>query len=1202
MRLAHVTRTGWILTLTAFVLLVMQAAQATPPEIVTQPESAVACDGGSINFAVVAIGDPAPEYQWQKDGIPILGEVEATYEILAVGFEAEGEYTVVVSNIDGDVTSAPATLTVVDNNPPAITVEPVSLTICTGDQAVFSVVAEGSEPLTYQWRRNGMPIFAENGDTYTIDSVGEGADVEYDVIVSNPCGTATSVSVTLELGELVIHTQPQDNTICETRNTTLSVNASGLEPLEFQWRLNGVDIPGAQSAMLEIDPVEPDDAGEYTVYINNPCGDIVSNPALLTVDVAPTITSQPVGGTVCAGGFIEFEVVAIGTEPLDYKWYLDGNLIGGATESTYQIPFVQSDDVGDYTVEVSNYCDHVVSDPATLVVDVAPGITQQPTGAITCVGEAQVQFTIIANGSEPLEYQWYHDDVLLVGENDPTLTVTDITFEDAGGYYVEILNGCGTNVSATVTLEVVGGNPVVMTQPLGDAICAGEDLTLSVEAIPPAGLSYQWRQDGVDIDGATDSSYSISFAALADAGVYDVVVSNPCGPTPSNLAEVVVVDEWPNITTQPVGDVICESQSVTFSVVGAGPEPLSYQWYQGGAEIVGATDPQYTINDATVADAGDYRVLVSNPCGYDMSDVATLGVITTAPSVTAGPGDTTVCEGSPSVSFIVELDGDPPFDYQWFMGADPIDGATNATLTLQGITVEDAGEYHVEVFNACGMDTSPTAMLTVNTQVTITEQPAADELCEFSPVTFSVQTSGTEPFNYQWYKGDAAIVGATNSTYTIDSITPDDAADYHVTIQNPCGIVSSDSATLTVYVGPTITEQPIVGELCLGEDLMLTVSATGTPDLRYQWYKDNAILAGETDREYSVDVLAVADSGQYQVVVSNDCDQVISNTVIVAVDEPARIDVQPASNIIVREDTNTFCVVPGGTAPFEYQWRRAGVDIDGATDACYDTGAEGMYSCLVTNRCGQVISAAAQLTIAPRLTIAAHSSVHAVKLGQSVTLTATADRGLPPYTYLWSNGATITTFAVTPTENTTYSVTATDALGQTATAEVNVLVALPMTVQTRASAYILQPGESSTLTADVVTGGLVPFTYLWSTGETTATIDVSPTETAVYQVTVSDSLGQTGTASVAITINNETGEDEQSQAQQPNTGDDTQTGDDTTGDTSGDDTTGDPNDTTGDDQSQQETPVAAGVCPLLGFSMIGFLVASLCWTRGTRRQ
>jgi hypothetical protein len=185
---------------------------------------------------------------------------------------------------------------------------------------------------------------------------------------------------------------------------------------------------------------------------------------------------------------------------------------------------------------------------------------------------------------------------------------------------------------------------------------------------------------------------------------------------------------------------------------------------------------------------------------------------------------------------------------------------------------------------------------------------------------------------------------------------------------------------------------------------------------------------------------------------------------------------------------------------------------------------------------------------------------------------------------------------VSPTENTVYSVLATDALGQTATADATVVVAAPLLVQARASAYILQPGESSTLTASVLTGGLVPFTYAWNTGATTTSIVVSPTVDTTYSVTISDSLGQTGSASVTITINVESDDNDQDGGDQASPDDsdgNDQTPDDGDG---GDDGTDD-----GSDQSEQESPLA-GLCPLVSLTMISLLVAGLFRTRSARRH
>jgi hypothetical protein len=824
-----------------------------------------------------------------------------------------------------------------------------------------------------------------------------------------------------------------------------------------------------------------------------------------------------------------------------------------------------------------------------LAVSVGPTITSQPQSQVACDG-GEVTFSVTVSGTEPLAYQWRKNGTVIPGAESDSYTISAVTPTDAGAYDVAVANVCGFEMSDVAMLVIVEGPPAIVEQPQDAAACVAELITFSVTATPDDGLTYQWRKDGVDIPAANGSTYTI-VAQMENAGDYDVIVSNPCGATPSEVATLLVADAWPNIVEPPAGDTVCEAESVTFTVTAEGPEPLSYQWYFGGQPIVGATEPSYTIDSAVIGDTGSYRVEVANPCGSDMSAPATLTVLDEAPTIAEQPQAVTACEGA-TVAFTVTPAGDPPFEYQWYKDGAEIDGATGESYTAEDITVDDAGAYSVVVTNACGLAESDAATLTVNTAVVITGQPASQQLCEGSLVIFSVQTTGTGPIGYQWYKDGEEIEGATQAAYTIASITPADAGSYSVEVTNPCASEMSESATLTVDVGPTITEQPVAPELCVGESVTLTVAATGTEPLGYQWYKNGQPIAGATAATFTLSGLTPNDSGQYHAVVSNICDEAASDSASVVVEEPPLITAQPAPAIIARGQTNEFCVGVAGTEPFDYQWRQDGVAIAGATADCYETGEAGVYSCVVTNRCDQAVSASAELTIATRVTVSITASANGIRLGDSVTLTATADRGLGPYTYLWSTGATASTIVLTPTQTTDYTVTATDALGQIATAEVTVVVALPLTVQARASAYILQPGESSTLTASVLTGGLVPFTFEWSTGATTASIVVTPSVDTTYHVTVTDALGQTGSASVTITVNIETG------------GEQGDGGQSTDGDTGGNEQPGGEGQGGGTDeepnQPQQEAPTTSGLCPLVSFTMISLLVAGVCWARGAK--
>src|SRR5262249_12185647 len=159
----------------------------------------------------------------------------------------------------------------------------------------------------------------------------------------------------------------------------------------------------------------------------------------------------------------------------------------------------------------------------------------------------------------------------------------------------------------------------------GATVAAGKPVTFSVQASGTGPLAYQWLKDGVPIDGATGSSYSLAAAAPADAGSYSVRVTNAYGSATSQAA-ILAVRVAPATTSQPAGATVAAGKPVTFSVQASGTGPLAYQWLKDGVPIDGATASTYQIARATTSDAGFYTVMVSNAFGKVTSQKAKLTV------------------------------------------------------------------------------------------------------------------------------------------------------------------------------------------------------------------------------------------------------------------------------------------------------------------------------------------------------------------------------------------------------------------------------------------------------------------------------------------------------------------------------------------------------------------------------------------------
>lgn len=342
-----------------------------PPVIEEHPVSQTVQVGQSATFRVSAAGTEPLNYQWYKDGEPIEGAVESEYTVEGATPGDEGGYSVMVYNDAGEISSDPAMLTVIEPNPPVIEKHPASQTVLPGDRAVFSVVARGTEPLSYQWFKDDFMLPDETEPTCIIDAVTPNDAGEYTVRVSNQFGEATSdpalLTVIKPTGPTIIE-HPVSAVVEAGEHATFSVIAEGTEPLSYQWYKGGEPIDAAVESEYTIKAATPNDEGIYTVRVSNQFGEVTSNPARLVVrDIvpAPVIITQPQTLIVGIGSAATFAVVAEG-EDLTYQWFLNGEEIDGATQPVYALAATSSADSGTYTVMVSNEGGEVMSEPASL--------------------------------------------------------------------------------------------------------------------------------------------------------------------------------------------------------------------------------------------------------------------------------------------------------------------------------------------------------------------------------------------------------------------------------------------------------------------------------------------------------------------------------------------------------------------------------------------------------------------------------------------------------------------------------------------------------------------------------------------------------------------------------------------------------------------------------------------------------------------
>ena len=183
--------------------------------------------------------------------------------------------------------------------------------------------------------------------------------------------------------------------------------------------------------------------------------------------------------------------------------------------------------------------------------------------------------------------------------------------------------------TSSAAVLIISTGVSITGQPAGQTVCPGGPANFTVTATG-TGLTYQWRKGGVNIVGATSSSYTIASAVAGDAGSYDVVVSGTCSPAATSSAAVLIISTGVSITGQPGGQTVCPGGPATFSVVATGGG-LTYQWRKGGVNIIGATSSSYTIASVVAGDAGSYDVVVSGTCGSPVTSAAASLTVNTPP-------------------------------------------------------------------------------------------------------------------------------------------------------------------------------------------------------------------------------------------------------------------------------------------------------------------------------------------------------------------------------------------------------------------------------------------------------------------------------------------------------------------------------------------------------------------------------------------
>ena len=781
---------------------------------------------------------------------------------------------------------------------PTITTQPANQTITTGQSATFSVVASGTAPLTYQWKKNGTAIAGATSATYTTPAtVISDNGATFSVVVTNSAGSATSNTATLTVNASAvapsITTQPANQTVTVGQSATFGVVASGTAPLTYQWKKNGTAITGATSASYTTPAtVIGDNGATFSVVVTNSAGSATSNTATLTVnastgpgawsDFASPLPERPrpiapikvLGGNIYvagqANGAYKSSLSSPAFTALSTGWTSKqmwrmgvnqlGNPIGGAASNTVaglNTPPVLYWNGTTWTASTFNPGPNT----GNWWYGLTSGFTLDPTnGTLYTAGNFALmkstdngatfnQFfnlgTVCSSGGG---YGYIYTfermpwgELFVGGESDTFYHSTDdgVTWSaipmitPGGNRY-----GCSYTKDGEVLLSTAGdtnGNMMLCYNSAGQ-------LTPMMNGLSPWQFNQQlsyvvnipYTDSGENYAAAVyadntmhvirwDGSAWTSIEALPN-GPNQTLVMNSIGTDGSNIyvgTSAMQIKKWTPTAKLPfavnlTGPLTLPNSGGTVSGAVSPAGSYSYTWSARGAGTVTFGSPNALTSTVTFSQVGDYVLNLKASNGTVSAGNSVIVHVTAggpiAPTITTQPANQTVTVGQ-SATFSVVASGTAPLTYQWKKNGTAITGATSASYTTPATVIGDNGAtFSVVVTNSAGSATSNTPTLTVNAAAvapSITAQPANQTVTVGQTATFSVVASGTAPLTYQWKKNGTPITGATSASYTTPAtVIGDNGATFSVVVTNSAGSATSNTATLTVNAAgttPTIT-------------------------------------------------------------------------------------------------------------------------------------------------------------------------------------------------------------------------------------------------------------------------------------------------------------------------------------------------------------------------------------------------------------
>ncbi|PZF71894.1 T9SS type A sorting domain-containing protein [Taibaiella soli] len=668
------------------------------------------------------------------------------------------------------------------------------------------------------------------------------------------------------------------NNLCAgtTVNYTATPVVGGTNP-SYQWIVNGTNVPGATSATYSYVPANGDSVRCKLISSasNATPATVISNTIGMTTvsSATPAINITASQNNICSGSAVTLTAVptAGGTTPA-YQWKINGNVIPGATDATYNYQPANNDTVKCFLTSNAT-CVTVstaVSNDVTMAVNpiVTPTVIIAPSQNSVCIG-APVTYTATAtNGGTTPSYKWSVNGTIVAGATDSTYAYTPANNDTIQCIVISNASCLSTDTAKSSKSAMTVNQTVFATVNITASTnnsCTGTQITFTPTATNGGTTPvYQWFVNGTLISGATDTTYS--YTPVNHDTVKCTLISNAnCADTVPVMSNEVLMTVNP-ITIPHIGiaipaTAICAGTTATYHAVPSdqGSNP-TYQWYVNGNAVPGATDTVYSYTPLN-HDSVKCVMTCMETC-YSPTPVSSNQYIMTVnplitPVVNVTPSQNNICTGAQVTYTAVQTNGGAIPAYQWTVNGNAVSGATNATYnyvpanndTVRCILYSD----NISCPNPA-IVTSNDAIMTVNPMVTpdVSIMPSLNNICAGTSVTFTATAAnaGTIPI-YQWLI-NGTIVSSTNiATYSYMPADNDTVACILTSNANCTTTTTVTSNDTAMIVNPKVSPSVTISSSVSTDQITFSTTLTnGGANPHYQWRKNGTNITGATAATY----------------------------------------------------------------------------------------------------------------------------------------------------------------------------------------------------------------------------------------------------------------------------------------------------------------------------------------------------------------